>query len=79
MQTPRPYWTDWANQLQRLKLKSFAAWLLDAGAPVTLLGAQALFMAAPFFGPQTEALAHLLEEEDETRAFTAYLRREAVS
>ncbi len=79
MQTPRPYWTDWADQLQRLKLDSFAAWLLDAGAPLTLLGAQALFVAAPFLGPQSEALAHLLEEEDETRAFAAFLRHEAVS
>jgi hypothetical protein len=79
MQTPRPHWSDWADQLHRLKLDTIAAWLLEAGAPVTLLGAQALFIARPFLGPQSEALAHLLEEENDVRAFAAFLREEAVA
>jgi hypothetical protein len=79
MQMPRPHWSDWANQLHRLKLDAIAAWLLEAGAPVTLLGAQALFVARPFLGPQSEALAHLLEEENEVRAFAAFLREEAIA
>ena len=78
MQTPRPHWTDWANQLRRLKLDFFAAWLLEAGAPVTLLGAQALFIAAPFLGPTSEALARMLEDDEETRAFSSFLRGEAI-
>lgn len=78
MQTPRTHWSNWANQLHRLKLDAFVAWLLEAGAPVTLLGAQALFVARPFLGTQSEALAHLLEEEDDVRAFAAYLREEVV-
>ena len=77
METPRPLWRDWANQLHRLKLESIAAWLLEAGAPVTLLGAQALFVAAPFLGSKSEALAHMLEDEHEVRAFTSFLREEA--
>jgi hypothetical protein len=77
METPRPLWRDWANQLHRFKLESFAAWLLEAGAPVTLLGAQALFVAAPFLGSKSEALAHMLEDEHEVRAFTSFLREEA--
>ena len=79
MQTPRPQWSDWASRLHRLKLDSIAAWLLDAGAPFTLLGAQALFIARPFLGPQSEALAHLLEEDDDVRAFAAYLREGVVT
>jgi hypothetical protein len=79
MQMPRPHWSDWANQLHRLKLDAIAAWLLEAGAPVTLLGAQALFVARPFLGTQSEALAHLLEEENEVRAFAAFLREEAIA
>lgn len=79
MQTPRPHWSTWANQLHRLKLDAIAAWMLEAGAPVTLLGAQALFVARPFLGAQTEALAHLLEEDDEVRAFAAYLREGVAS
>lgn len=79
MQTPRTHWSNWANQLHRLKLDAFVAWLLEAGAPVTLLGAQALFVARPFLGTQSEALAHLLEEEDDVRAFAAYLREGVVT
>ena len=74
MLTQRPHWSDWANQLHRLKLDAIAAWMLEAGTPVTLLGAQALFVASPFLGPQSEALAHMLEKEDEVRAFIVYLR-----
>ena len=76
MQMPRPLWSEWANQLRRLKLDSIAAWMLEAGAPVTLLSAQALFIARPLLGPQSEVFAHLLEEDDEVRAFAAYLREE---
>jgi hypothetical protein len=79
MQMPRTHWSNWASQLHRLKLDAIAAWLLDAGAPVTLLGAQALFVARPFLGPQSEALAHLLEEDDEVHAFAAYLREGVVT
>jgi hypothetical protein len=79
MQTPRTHWSNWASQLHRLKLDAFAAWLLEAGAPVTLLGAQALFIARPFLGPQSETLARLLEEEEDVRAFAAYLREGVVA
>lgn len=79
MQPPKPHWTEWANFLQRLKLDLFTAWLLEAGAPVALLGAQALFVAAPFLGPRSDAIARLLEDEEETRAFANFLREEAPS
>lgn len=79
MQTPRPHWSDWASQLRRLRLESFAAWLLEAGAPLALLGAQAFFAAAPFLGPQSEALARLLEDDEERRVFVSYLRGELTS
>ena len=79
MQTPKPQWTEWAHSLKRLKLDSFIAWILEAGAPVALLGAQALFVAAPFLGPRSDALARLLEDERETRAFIHLLREEAHS
>jgi len=79
MQTPKPQWTEWANSLQRLKINSITAWLLEAGAPVALLGAQALFIAAPFLGPRSDALARMLEDADETRAFAQFLREEVPS
>ena len=79
MQSPKPHWTEWAQSLQRLKLDALTAWLLEAGAPVAPLGAQALFVAAPFLGKDSEALAHLLENEEETRAFATFLREETPS
>jgi len=78
MQTSRAYWPAWAKRLQHWNLTVLAAWLLEAGGPLTLLGSQALYFARPFFGnEQIEALAHVLEEDDEVRAFANYLREEA--
>jgi len=78
MQTPRVYWPAWAERLQHWKLTSFAAWLLEASGPFALLSSQALYFARPFFGgKQIEALAHILEEDDEVQAFANYLREEA--
>jgi len=78
MQTSRAYWSAWAERLQHWKLTAFAAWLLEAGGPFTLLGSQALYFASPFLGGERiEALAHALEDGDEVRAFANYLREEA--
>ena len=74
MQTPRPQWSEWADTLRKLRLESFTAWLLDAGAPLTLLGAQALYFSAPLLGERSESLARLLEDESQTQAFAAFLR-----
>ncbi|MFZ5909063.1 MAG: hypothetical protein ACOYYU_03500 [Chloroflexota bacterium] len=77
MQTPRAYWPAWVEHLQNLKLDSFVAWLLDAGAPFTLLVAQMLYFVRPFHSVgQVEALASMLEQGDETRAFIGFLRGE---
>ena len=78
MQTPRAYWPAWAERLQYWKLTAFAAWLLEAGGPLTLLSSQALYFARPFWGgEQIEVLANMLEEDDEVLAFANYLRKEA--
>lgn len=79
MDSPRTYWPKWTETLRRLGLDGFAAWLLEAGGPVNILGAQLLYIGQPFATPQASdtmrALANLLEEEDETRAFAALLHR----
>ncbi|HLF75407.1 MAG TPA: hypothetical protein VI524_13715 [Anaerolineales bacterium] len=70
-------WSHWAESLRRLKLDGLAAWLLEAGGPWNLLGAQAMYMSQPFIGGEKlNALAHMLEEEEETQAFVRYLRGE---
>ena len=80
MQTPRAFWPAWADRLQTWKLDAFAAWLLEAGGPYTLLSAQALYFARPFLGgEQLDTLAHMLEEDEEVLAFANYLREEATA
>ena len=73
----RADWSQWAESLRRLKLDGLASWLLEAGAPLTVLGAQALYISQPFLGgKQWNAFAHMLEEKDEVQAFASYLRGE---
>jgi hypothetical protein len=73
-------WAKWAESLRNLKLDGIVAWLLEAGAPLTILGAQALYISQPFVGgKKIDSLAHMLEQEDETQAFARYLRGEVLS
>ena len=73
----RSDWSTWAESLRRLKLDGFAAWALEAGGPLTILGAQAVYISQPFFGgKQLSSLAQMLEEDEEAQAFARYLRGE---
>jgi len=77
---PRSEWSKWAESLRRLKLDGFAAWLIEAGGPLTVLGAQAVYMSQPFMGGnKLNSLAQMLEEDEETQAFARYLRGESTS
>lgn len=70
-------WPQWAESLRRLRLDGLVAWLLEAGSPFALLGAQTVYITQPFLGEsKLNLLAHMLEEEEETRAFVEYLRGE---
>ena len=79
MDSPRTYWLQWTESLRRMGLEGLAVWLLEASGPVHILGAQLLYIGQPFVSPQASdglrALANLLEQEDETRAFTVFLQR----
>ncbi|HAV77551.1 MAG TPA: hypothetical protein DCX53_09395 [Anaerolineae bacterium] len=73
----RDKWHNWSETLRRFKLDGFASWMLEAGAPLNLLGAQALYISQPFVGgKQFESIAQMLEDEDETQAFARFLRDE---
>lgn len=73
MQT-RDEWPGWAATLQRYHLDQLTAWILEAGGPFALLGAQALYFGRAFILPQrADLLARTLEDEVEVRAFAAYL------
>lgn len=73
-------WSQWAETLRRYKLDGFVAWFLEAGAPLTVIGAQAIYLTQPFLGgKQTEAIAEMLEEENESMRFLRFLRGEDAS
>ena len=68
-------WQNWAESLRRFKLDGFASWLLEAGSPLHLLGAQAIYFSQPFVGgKKMGAIAQMLENENETQAFAQFLR-----
>ena len=73
----RSDWSKWAESLRRLKLDGIAAWLLEAGGPLTILSAQAVYMSQPFIGGKNlNSLAQMLEDDEQTQAFARYLREE---
>jgi hypothetical protein len=77
----RSSWLRWADFLHRHGLENLAAWALEAAGPLTVLGAQALYISEPFLRPamtdaQRDALASLLEDRDEALAFAAFLRED---
>ncbi|NWF63898.1 MAG: hypothetical protein HXY38_06285 [Chloroflexi bacterium] len=74
MKSTREFWRHWAESLRRYQLHELAASLLEAGSPLTLLGAQALYFGGGFIQNESlDALARLLEDEAETRAFADFL------
>ncbi len=72
-------WPAWSGFLRKYGLENFAAFLLEAAGPLSIVGAQLLHFTGPFLpkalnGNQQDALADLLEDHQEAAAFAAYLR-----
>jgi hypothetical protein len=77
MKLSREYWPRWAQALRRYQLHEITASFLEAGSPLALLGAQALYFGRVLSAnDQLTALAAMLEEDSETHAFAAYLMEE---
>lgn len=75
------FWPEWAQLLQRRGLREPTAILLEAAGPLLLILAQLAYLGQPFFektmpAGQWTALAHLLENSEESRRFAAFLRGE---
>ena len=80
MKSTREFWQRWAESLRRYQLHDLVASFLEAGSPLALLGAQAIYFGEGFVkNDQLSALASLLEDETETRAFAAFLSRDGAS
>ncbi|MBM4426343.1 MAG: hypothetical protein FJ031_03800 [Chloroflexi bacterium] len=77
MKSPREFWHHWAESLRQYQLHDLVASFLEAGSPLALLGAQAIYFSGGFIkSDQLTALANMLEEETEARAFASFLLRE---
>lgn len=80
MKSSREYWPRWAKTLRRYQLHELTASLLEAGSPLALLGAQALYFSRGLIGnDQLTALAVTLEEDNEARAFASFLINEGIA
>lgn len=79
MERDRHIWRYWARNLQRWGLTKWVAALLEALGPLTIIGAQFIYVSQPLLsgsrpGEQLDGLARLLEDSSTTRAFIDYLR-----
>jgi hypothetical protein len=79
MDEDQQIWRSWASILQRWGLEQWAASILEAVGPLSVLGAQALYISAPLLKnilpmAQLETLARTLEDANQTQAFVSCLR-----
>ena len=79
MRIERSFWLRWAQFLHHWGLTEFVASLLEMMGPLNILFAQFVFIGQPFLGKtgspsQWEALASLLENQEESQTFAAFLR-----
>jgi hypothetical protein len=84
MHTRHAIWSQWADSLKKWGMEGFAAWALEAGAPLGLVGAQLIYFGQPLLSPilpfeQTNALADLLEDRTQARDFIDFLKNGAAS
>ncbi|MBV6391518.1 MAG: hypothetical protein KPEEDBHJ_00726 [Anaerolineales bacterium] len=74
MNSTREYWQRWAESLRRYQLHDLVASFLEAGSPFALLGAQAIYFSGAFAkNKNLDALAGMLEDDAQTRAFAEFL------
>ena len=79
MNADQHIWQVWASNLQRWGVKDWAATMLEAVGPLAVLGAQAIYIGQPLLNQSMpeghlDALARLLEDSTNTRAFVDFLR-----
>ena len=72
-------WQIWAGFLHRWGVQDIAAVILKATGPLSLIGAQVVYVGQPLLNwvmPEghLEALANMLEDPKETQAFTTFLQ-----
>ena len=73
-------WRVWADSLHRWGVDDLVVTFLEASGPLTVLGAQVVYVAQPalsgfFPASHLQALAEVLEDSTQTQAFANYLRK----
>ncbi len=73
-------WRVWANYLHRWGLGAHVITVLDALGPLTLVGAQLVYIGQPVLGTfipdkHIKAFARLLEEPGQAQAFATFLQK----
>ena len=73
-------WQIWSENLKRWGVKDLTITILEALGPLSLLGAQLIYVGQPFLDPffskgYLDVLANLFEDPQETQAFIAVLRQ----
>ena len=79
MNADQHIWQVWASYLQRWGVRDWAAHVLEAVGPLAILGAQVVYIGQPLLYQSVpeghlDALARLLEDSNNTRAFVDFLR-----
>lgn len=80
MNTEKQIWQGWIEALHQRRLDAVAALLLEAGGPLKMFAAQLIYLGQPLVSTsgnhgKLQALAHLLEDADQTQSFVHDLRR----
>ena len=84
MPEDRIWWESWARFLQRFEMEAPAAYLLEAAGPLTILLAQVVFLGQPFMNNPHQrerwaALAEMLDDPAEAKAFASFLKEEKIT
>lgn len=77
-------WRTWADSMRKLGINEFIATILEAAGPLTILGAQFIYLGQPLVVSERSytsltALARVLEDSQETRTFIGLLREDTQS
>lgn len=75
-------WKQWAERIKNWGLEDVVAALMEATGPLTVLGAQVIYLAQPVLSTFIQnrnliALVDLLEDAEQSRIFIGYLREES--
>ena len=81
MTSEQQIWQAWARTIHQWGLTNLVAAFLESAGPIALLGAQLVYISQPILQPvarpgRLQALAGLLEDPQQTRAFLDLLEEE---